>query len=74
MAAWSVTLFYQVDGGAKKQLLVTRAHGADLESSDPEVTVPRGRDLAMWFEAVNRWGCHAYDSAFGANYHIAIKN
>lgn len=72
MAAWSVTLFYQVDGGAKKQLLVTRANGPDLESSDPEVTVPRGDDLAMWFEAVNRWGCHAYDSAFGANYHIAI--
>jgi uncharacterized protein YraI len=72
MAAWSVTLFYQVDGGAKKQLLVTRASGPDLLPSDPEITVPRGHDLAMWFEAVNRWGCHAYDSALGANYHIAI--
>lgn len=74
MAAWSVTLFYQVDGRSKKQLLVTRANGADLESSDPEITVPRGGDLSMWFEAVNRWGCHAYDSALGANYHIAIEN
>lgn len=71
-AAWSVTLSYQVDGGAVKKLLATRADGPDLVAADPEITVPRGRDLAVWFEATNRWGCHAYDSDGGANYHIAI--
>ena len=71
-AAWSVTLNYQVDGGAVKQVLVTRAQGPDLVPADPEITLPRGRDLALWFEATNRWGCHAYDSNDGANYHIAI--
>lgn len=72
-AAWSVTVNYQVDGGAVKKLLVTRAEGPDLVPSDPEITLPRGRDLALWFEATNRWGCHAYDSNSSANYHIAIE-
>jgi len=72
-AAWAVTLDYQVDGGAVKQVLVTRADGPNLVPSDPEITLPRGRDLALWFEATNRWGCHAYDSNNSANYHIAIE-
>lgn len=72
-AAWAVTLNYQVDGGAVKQVLVTRANGPDLVPSDPEITLPRGRDLALWFEATNRWGCHAYDSNNSANYHITIN-
>ncbi len=70
---WGVTLNYQVDGGAVKQLLVTRADGSNLVPSDPEITLPRGRDLAVWFEATNRYGCHAYDSNNSANYHIAIE-
>jgi hypothetical protein len=73
-AAWSVTLNYQVDGGTVKKLLVTRANGADLVPSDPEITIPRGRDLALWFDATSRYGCHAYDSNNSANYHIAIEN
>jgi hypothetical protein len=72
-AAWSVTLNYQVDGGAVKKLLVTRADGSNLVPSDPEITLPRGRDLALWFEATSRWGCHEYDSNNSANYHIAIE-
>lgn len=73
-AAWSVTLNYQVDGGTVKKVLVTRADGPNLIASDPEITLARGRDLALWFEATNRWGCHAYDSNNSANYHIAIEN
>jgi len=72
-AAWSVTLNYQIDGGAVKKLLATRADGPNLVPADPEITLPRGRDLALWFEATNRWGCHAYDSNNSANYHIAIE-
>ena len=72
-AAWSVTMRYQVDGGAIQQALVTRADGPDLVSSDPEISIPRGRNITLWFEATNRWGCHAYDSNGGANYLIAIE-
>lgn len=70
--AWSVTASYQIDGGTVKKLLVTRADGAELVAADPEITVPRGAELAIWFEANNRYGCHVYDSNDGANYTIAI--
>jgi hypothetical protein len=63
-AQWGITLHWQVDGGA--------VHDASALATDPVITVPRGHDLAMWFEATNVYGCHAYDSANGANYHVAI--
>ena len=53
--------------------MVSRADGETLVASDPQVTVPRGHDLALWFEATSVWGCHAYDSAYGANYHVTIE-
>lgn len=71
--AWGITGYYQVDGGAVKQLLVARPDGAELVPSDPEIVVPRGDDLAVWFSASSRWGCQAYDTDFGANYHFAIE-
>ncbi len=71
-AQWSVTGYYQVDGGTVKSLSVTRANGPDLVPSDPTITVPNGSELSLWFEATSRWGCHAYDSDFGANYRYDI--
>jgi hypothetical protein len=71
-AAWGITGFYQVDGGTVKQVMVTRADGPDLVAADPQVTVPRGSDLAVWFEATSVWGCHEVDSDYGSNYHYAI--
>ena len=29
-------------------------------------------DLAIWFQTSSRWGCTAYDSNMGQNYHFAI--
>jgi hypothetical protein len=72
-AAWGVTGHWQVDGGAVHDVEVTRADGAEVVPADPTLTVPRGSDLALWFEATNIWGCHAWDSAFGANYHAVIQ-
>ena len=70
---WNVTGYYQVDGGSVKTLSVARADGGNLVPSDPEVTVPRGSEIALWFEATNRYGCHAYDSENGANYRYDIE-
>lgn len=72
-AAWGITGHWQVDGGSVHDVMVSEAQDAALVASDPQVTIPRGRDLALWFEATNVWGCHAYDSAYGANYHFAIE-
>jgi uncharacterized protein DUF6209 len=71
-AAWGITGHWQVDGGTVHDISVTRTDGSDLVASDPQLTVPRGHDLALWFEATNVWGCHAVDSDFGANYHAEI--
>lgn len=72
-AAWGITGFYQVDGGTPKAVLVARAEGSTLVASDPTITVPRGSDLAVWFEATSVWGCHAVDTDYGANYHFDIE-
>lgn len=67
-ATGTVTGSWQVDGGAVHALVVARKG----EATDPTFVVPRGDDLAIWFEVVDQYGCHAYDSANGANYHVAI--
>ncbi|MBV8757983.1 MAG: hypothetical protein JO257_11925 [Deltaproteobacteria bacterium] len=72
-AAWGVSGHYQVDGGSVHDLVVSRAETETLVAADPTLTVPRGHDLAFWFEATNVWGCHAFDSAYGSNYHVTIE-
>lgn len=56
-----------------KSLLVTRAEGSSIVAADPTVTIPRGRDLALWFDATSVYGCHAFDSNMNANYHFTIE-
>jgi hypothetical protein len=72
-ARWGVTAFWRVDGGTIKSLTVTRSNAGTLEAADPTITVPRGGDLEMWFQATNTSGCNAYDSNLNANYHFAIE-
>ncbi len=72
-AAWGITGYWQVDGGTVHPLMVTRAQGSQLVAADPTITVPHGHAIALWFEATSVWGCHAYDSDFGANYTYAIE-
>lgn len=73
LAKWSVTMFYRVDGGTTKTMLVTRAEGSDLVPSDPTLTLPRGSNLELWFGATSVYGCNAYDSNLGGNYHFEIE-
>jgi uncharacterized protein YraI len=72
-AAWGITGYWQVDDGTVHQVMVARAQGSLLVAADPSITVPRGHALAVWFEATSVWGCHAYDSDYGANYTFAIE-
>ena len=37
-----------------------------------ELQVSGAGDLEIWFQNTSRWGCSAYDSAFGKNYHFAV--
>jgi hypothetical protein len=70
--AWNITLYWQVDGGAITDVAADVPDGADLAPADPIISVPPGHDLAMWFEATSIYGCQAWDSDYGSNYHVAI--
>jgi uncharacterized protein DUF6209 len=72
-ANWSVTAHWRVDGGTIRSLTVTRPDGPDLVPADATLTVPRGSDLEMWFQATSVYGCNAYDSNLDANYHFGIE-
>jgi hypothetical protein len=72
-AQWAITGYWSIDGAAARSVMVTVADGPELVAADPAISIPEGRDLALWFEATDRWGCHAIDSDFGANYHVAIE-
>ncbi len=73
MAAWGIPAHWQVDGGTVNDVMAARPDGSQLVAADPVITVPRGHDLALWFEATSIYGCHAWDSAYGANYHVTIQ-
>jgi hypothetical protein len=72
-AAYGITGYWQVDGGSVHTVSVTRSEGESLVAGDPQITLPHGHELALWFDSSNIWGCHAYDSANGANYRFAIQ-
>jgi hypothetical protein len=71
--AWGITAHWQVDGGDVHDVMAATPNGTFLAPADPIVTVPRGHDLALWFEATSIYGCHAWDSDYGANYHVTIE-
>ena len=73
MAAWGIAMHWQVDGGAVHDAYAARANGSYLAPADPVIAVPSGHDLALWFEATSIYGCHAWDSSYGANYHATIN-
>lgn len=72
-AAWAITGYYSIDGGEAHSFAASKPDGGTLLAADPAITVGEGRDLALWFEATSIWGCHDWDSDFGANYHFTIE-
>ena len=78
--AWSQTGYWQVGSGPVSTF---EAGGFSPSSgtAKPIFSLPaavvRGEgsttgDLTVWFQTTNRWGCTAYDSNLGQNYHFAI--
>lgn len=66
---WSVGGSWRIGDGPVRTFTVG---GLNAASEAPAITVDRAGDLQLWFESGDRWGCHAYDSNFGANYHFAV--
>ncbi len=58
--AWSITGFYQFNGGPVRSFWVAGASGDPFPPAPSLVLDTRG-ELTVWFENTNRWGCYARD-------------
>ncbi|MGH7283598.1 MAG: DUF6209 family protein [Polyangiaceae bacterium] len=67
---WSISAFYRVNGGPISSVTVG-GHVAD-PSETPTFPLTAAGDLEIWFQNTSMWGCSAYDSAYGANYHFTV--
>lgn len=72
---WNITGFFSENGGDPKPFEVTALSpdGKDRVAAPATITPSRGGDLAMWFQVGSRWGCQAFDSQFGQNFHFSVK-
>lgn len=71
-AQWSIDGWMSLDGAAPIDLQVTQVTNGIRGRVDLPITIPSGSDLAFWFETTNLYGCHAFDSDYGRNFHFAI--
>lgn len=65
---WTISAFYRVNGGPISSVVVG-GHEAD-PTAKPTFVLSAAGDLEFWFENDSMWGCDAYDSAYGQNYHL----
>ncbi|MCA1663312.1 MAG: DUF6209 family protein [Myxococcales bacterium] len=72
LPAWAITAYYAVDGGQAFTAPVTQSQNGTVVSVDATVSVPPGRDLAVWFGASDEYGCQQWDSNYGQNFHFAL--
>ena len=69
--AYSVLAHWRIDAGEVHTVQVAgfESHPGAI---DPSFVVPTAGDLELWFESSDVWGCHAWDSDYGANYHFPV--
>lgn len=67
---WSISALYRVNGGPISSVVVAGLNPDP--TGTPTFTLTTAGDLEMWFENDSMWGCDAYDSAYGANYHLNV--
>lgn len=72
---WNITGYVSENGGPARMFEVTALSpdGKTRVTKPAVVPITQGGDAAFWFQATSRWGCSAYDSAFGQNYHLAVQ-
>ncbi len=73
--AWSTTGHFRVAGGLLHDFF---AAGSNPDGSQqgvaPSFVLPaRAGDLDLWFETGGLWGCHAWDTNYGQNFHFAVN-
>ncbi len=73
-AQWNITGYASMNGAKAVPFSTTvPADNANRTDVDALVDLPEAGDLALWFENTSRWGCDAFDSKSGANYHFRVR-
>ena len=69
---WSITGFWKIGSG---DVHTFEAGGFSPSSGTepPVLALDQTGDLQIWFQNNSRWGCNAYDSNLGGNYHFTVK-
>jgi Family of unknown function (DUF6209) len=72
---WNVTGFYSENGSPAKTFEVSALtpDGKDRVAKAGRIVPSAGGDLAIWFQVSSTFGCSAYDSQNGQNFHLAVK-
>ncbi len=67
---WAITGFWRIGDGRVRMF---EAGGLSPSGgADPSFVLDASGDLQIWFQNTSRWGCSAYDSNHGANYHFGV--
>ena len=68
---WTITGYYTIGSGSVHSF---EAGGFSPSggTEPPVLTLDASGDLQVWFQNNSVWGCNAYDSAFGKNYHFTV--
>lgn len=69
--AWNLYAAFAADGAAEEDAVLT---SAGLAPADATITVPYGRNLAVWFHNSDDHGCSDWDSNYGNNFHFAVQS
>jgi hypothetical protein len=70
--AWTITGYWKIGNGPVRSF---EAGGFSPSggSEPPVLALDASGDLQLWFQNNSVWGCNAYDSDFGKNYHFAVQ-
>jgi len=69
---WTITGYWKIGSGDVHSFEAggfSPSNGTD----QPVLALDQSGDLQIWFQNNNRWGCSAYDSNFGSNYHFPVQ-
>ena len=69
---WSITGFWRI-GAADVHAFDAGGFSASGAAGPPVLALDQPGDLQIWFQNNSRWGCNAYDSDFGKNYHFVVS-
>ncbi len=70
--AWTITGYWKIGRGAV-HAFAAGGFSASGGSEQPVLALDASGDLQLWFQNDSVWGCNAYDSDFGKNYHFAVQ-